>query len=238
MLVDIHVRTERTEGSRIRAEEAVRRGEALGLDGICFADRDTLGSLEEVHSLRQSTSLALFVGVEISSDHGALLCFFPEPTEVGEPASFLGPRPEAGWPVREVVSRVREKGGVVIAARPYDRSLERPMGDFVFTLDGFSAIEGLCGTQPSDVNELGIEAADQLSLPCVGGSCAGELEEVGRAAALFRDEFRDEGGLVRAIQDGKVWAVAVGKPPKFHGDRLAARAREDRGRHRRGRRGG
>ncbi|WP_373047963.1 PHP-associated domain-containing protein [Vulgatibacter sp.] len=230
MLVDLHVHTSFTPGCKLDPTLALEKAEGVGLDGICFTDRNTWKGAAALHRLREQTDLAIFVGAEITTDHGHYLVFFPRPEEVPEPAEMFGaPGDGERWPVRKVIETVRERGGVAIAAHPYDRNLERPAGDFIFTLRGLAAIEGFAGTRKNNVNELAIEAADHLSLPCVGGSAAeGSYQEIGTAATLFRDPIRDEAALVAALRAGSVWAVAIGTPPKFVGDELALREREER----------
>lgn len=225
MLLDLHVHSRFTPGCPLEPAEAVRRAEELGLDGICFTDRDTFGVAKELASLRANTKLTVLVGTELVTDHGHYLAFFPQPAELEEPAKLFG-KAGGGLPsAREVVEKVRSLGGIAVAAHPYDRDVERPAGDFIFTLRGLSAVEGFCGTRRNNVNELAIEAADHLSLPCVGGSGAMNAEGLGTAATLLRDPVRTEAELIDAIKGGAVWAVAIGSPPKFLGDEMAARER-------------
>lgn len=251
MLIDLHVHSRRTPGCPLDPAEVIRRAESLGLDGVCFTDTNTLAGAAELHALRSSTRLKVLVGVEVVTDHGHYLCFFPDPVATPEPVALFGP-PEGGpWSVREVIEKVRARGGAIVAAHPYDREVEKPAGDFLFTLRGLHAVEGLCGRKRVNVNELAIEAADHLALPCVGGSAAARgLDELGTAATLFRDPIEDEAGLVAALRAGAVWAVAIGTPPEMGGagpaprwDRFEGRERRrDRDRDRRGgrreRRGG
>lgn len=248
MLVDLHVHSNLTPGCRLDPTLALEKAEAVGLDGICFTDRNTFKAAAAAHELRKTTDLAVFAGAEIATDHGLYLVFFANPEAQPEPAELFGAPTAAGlWSARHVVDTVRARGGAVIAAHPYDRNVERPAGDYVFTLRGLTAIEGYAGTRKSNVNELAIEAADHLSLPVVGGSGALDgYDQVGTAATLFRDPVRTEAELVAALRGGSVWAVAIGKPPKFLGDELALRDRErdrderrdDRGGERDDRRGG
>jgi hypothetical protein len=117
--------------------------------------------------------------------------------------------------VRDVVKRVREMGGVVVAAHPYDKSIERPSGDFIFTLEGLNALEGFNARRKGPANDLAIEAADHMSLPCVGASGAQPtLDDIGKAATLFRDLVASEADLVRQIQAGSVFCVTIGAPPQ------------------------
>jgi len=236
VLIDLCVPTRHSPDSSIDPAEAVRVAAERGLDGIAFADADTIAAREEIRSLRAEAPIAVFFGVRISTDHGELLCFFRDPDATPAPEELLGPRPDAGWPVREVLARVREARGAAIAARPYDHELSRPMGDSVFTLEGLAAVEALSGRLSEAANEQAILAASHLDLPCVGASGARTTQEIGRAATLFRDEFAGQRSLVEALEAGNVWAVWLGTPPSFPGDQAARR--EVRSRRLRGRRGG
>jgi len=224
MLVDLHVHSSFSFGCPLDPEQAVARAEAVGLDGVCFTDVGAFRGLETYEKLAQTSKIAVFAGLEVATDHGRYLAFF------AEPRAHLDLRFGPDLPsARRVVEQVRDRGGVVVAAHPYDRSVERPAGDFVFTLRGLSAVEGYAGTRKSNVNELAIEAADHLSLPCVGGSAAEkEYEEIGTAATLFKEPVRNEAELVEAIRGGAVWAVAIGTPPRFQGDQAVRGYREDR----------
>jgi hypothetical protein len=131
-------------------------------------------------------------------------------------------------------------GGAVVAAHPYDRSIERPGGDVVFSLDGLSAIEGHDARRKSATNDLAVEAADHLGLPCVGGSGARDgLGEIGKAATLFRDVVRTEADLVAQLRSGTVFGVVIGVtpgPPETRAARGPGDRRGDRGGDRGGRR--
>jgi hypothetical protein len=99
----------------------------------------------------------------------------------------------------------------VVAAHPYDKTLAPACADAVFTLDGLAALEGLHGRSGHGANDLAVEAADHLGLPCVGGSGAlTSLDELGTAATLLREPVTDEAGLVRQLRAGTCWAAALG----------------------------
>jgi predicted metal-dependent phosphoesterase TrpH len=248
MLIDLHVHSHHTRGVNLTPRDAVRRAKEVGLDAVVFTDLNTLDGLEEVRAAGAAEGLVALCGLEVATDHGHYLCFFPDPGRVPAPPQVFGSA--TPWPVREVLAKVREMGGVAVAAHPYDKSVERPSGDFIFTLDGLAAIEGLNSRRKGPANDLAVEAADHMNLPCVGASGAHAVEEIGKAATLFRDEVRSEADLVAQLRAGTVFSVAIGVTPT--GD--AGRERgPDRGRgerrehghrgggghgHGRGRRGG
>lgn len=142
MLIDLCVPTRHSSDSSVDPAEAIRIAHERGLDGIAFADVDTIAAREEIRALRAEAPIAVFFGVRVSTDHGELLCFFRDPDATPSPEELFGPRPDAGWPVRTVLARVRDARGAAIAARPYDRELARPMSDAVFTLEGLAATTG------------------------------------------------------------------------------------------------
>jgi predicted metal-dependent phosphoesterase TrpH len=212
MLIDLHVHTHHTRGGALAPRDVLRRAREAGLDGVAFTDLNTLDGLEEIRAAGRDEGLLALCGVELATDHGHYLCFFPDPAKVPAPPQVFGSA--TPWPVREVLAKVRELGAAVIAAHPYDKSVERPSGDFIFTLDGLSAIEGLNARRPGPANDLAVEAADHMNLPCTGASGAlTAVEEVGKAATLFRDPVASEADLVKQLRAGTVWCVALGVSP-------------------------
>ena len=239
MLIDLHVHTHHTRGCTLAPRDVLRRAREAGLDGVAFTDLNSLDGLEEIRAAGREEGILALCGVELATDHGHYLCFFPDPGKVPAPPQVFGAA--TPWPVREVLAKVRDLGGVVVAAHPYDKTVERPSGDFIFTLDGLSAIEGLNTRRKGPANDLAVEAADHMNLPCTGASGAqGSLDEVGKAATLFRDPVASEEDLVRQLRAGTVWCVAIGvtpgaaEPPRERGERRGG----DRHGDHRGERGG
>jgi predicted metal-dependent phosphoesterase TrpH len=240
MLIDLHVHSHHTRGCTLAPRDVVRRAKEAGLDGVAFTDLNTLDGLEEIRAAGREEGFLALCGVEVATDRGHYLCFFPDPAKVPAPPQVFGS--STPWPVREVLAKVRELGGVAVAAHPYDKSIERPSGDVIFTLDGLSAVEGLNVRRKGPANDLAVEAADHMSLPCTGASGAHALEEIGKAATLFRDPVASEAELVGQLRAGTVFCVAIGvtpQPPERGGRGEHRGERRDRGdRDRGGRHGG
>jgi len=139
------------------------------------------------------------------------------------------------------VPKLRSLGAAVVAARPYDREIQYPAGDFILTLQGLNAVEAFNPKVRQTANELALEAAESLRLPCVGGSDArGSLEELGRAATLFRKPIGTQEELVQALLEGEYWAVMMGELPKLTrpGEARDSEARKEGRRRRKGGRPG
>jgi predicted metal-dependent phosphoesterase TrpH len=238
MLIDLHVHTNHTRGGTLAPRDVLRRAREAGLDGVAFTDLNTLDGLEEIRAAGREEGVLALCGVEIATDRGHYLCFFPDPAKVPAPPQVFGSA--TPWPARDVLARVREMGGAVVAAHPYDKTVERPSGDFIFTLDGLSAIEGMNSRRKGPANDLAVEAADHMNLPCTGASGAlDSVAEVGKAATLFRDPVVSEADLVRQLRAGTVWCVALGVTPgaaeaagRDRGERRGGPDRRDRREHR------
>jgi PHP-associated len=212
MLIDLHVHSHHTRGCSLSPRDVVRRAKETGLDGVAFTDLNTLDGLDEIRAAARDEGFLALCGVEVATDRGHYLCFFPDPAKVPAPPQAFGSA--TPWPVRDVLAKVKELGGVAVAAHPYDKSVERPSGDFIFTLDGLAAIEGLNARRKGPANDLAVEAADHMSLPCTGASGAlGALDEIGKAATLFRDPVASEEDVVRQLRSGTVFCVAIGVSP-------------------------
>ena len=217
MLIDLHVHSHHSPGCTLSPRDIVRRAKQVGLDGVVLTDTNTLDGLQEIRAAGREEGFLALCGVELVTDRGHYLCYFPEPAKVPAPPQMFGTTP---WPVHDVVQRVRDLGGVVVAAHPYDKSVERPSGDFIFTLDGLSALEGLNARRKGPSNDLAVEAADHMNLPCVGASGAHPtLDDIGKAATLFRSPVASEADLVRQLDAGHVFCVAIGVTPQGGGVR-------------------
>lgn len=229
MLIDLHVHSNHTRGCNASVRDVVRRAREAGLDGVAITDLNSLDGLAEIRAAAKEEGVVALCGVEVSTDRGHYLCYFPDPSRVPAPAQIFGSA--TPWPVRDVLAKVREMGGVAVAAHPYDKTIERPSGDVIFTLDGLAAIEGLNASRRGATNDLAMEAADHMNLPCVGASGAHELADIGKAATLFRAPVASEADLVEQLKAGTVFSVAIGVTP-------GAAERSDHGYERRDRRDG
>jgi predicted metal-dependent phosphoesterase TrpH len=211
MLIDLHVHSNHTRGCPAGVRDVVRRAREVGLDGVVITDLNTLEGLAEIREAAREEGFLALCGVEVATDRGHYLCFFPDPSKVPEPPQVFGSA--TPWPVRDVLAKVRELGGVVVAAHPYDKTIDRPSGDVIFTLDGLAAIEGLNASRKGPTNDLAMEAADHMNLPCTGASGAHDLAVIGKAATLFRDPIASEADLVAQLKAGTVFSVAIGVTP-------------------------
>ena len=241
MLIDLHLHSHLSKGCELNPRLVLERSAALGLDGVAFTETNTQDGFEELLDLARATQMQIFVGLELVTDKGQYLCFFPRPELAPEPVQIWGSNREKPWSAAECVPKLRSLGAAVVAARPYDREIQYPAGDFILTLQGLNAVEAFNPKVRQTANELALEAAESLRLPCVGGSDArGSLEELGRAATLFRKPIGTQEELVQALLEGECWAVMMGELPKLTrpGEARDSEARKEGRRRRKGGRPG
>src|SRR5688500_1981794 len=243
MIVDLQVNLEAKEGP-LDPVAFVTGAKSAGLDGVVLTREDTL--LPDVAPFREAgnaAGLKVFAGAKIASNHGVILCILPQAEPL--PDDFA-PRVEGVYDAAAVIEAVENRGGVTIALRPYDREVPRPMGDHLFSLHGLAACEVQNGRLTEIANDLALEAASNMEMPCVGTSCANGLEGLGTAATLFRHQVESEAELCEAIRKGDCWPVSfslrVPQPEMSRREGGRGAPRGDRGGdsegRRRGRRGG
>ncbi|MGZ6161752.1 MAG: PHP domain-containing protein, partial [Myxococcaceae bacterium] len=142
MLIDLHVHSHLSRGCDLDPRAVVERAATLGIEGRAFTETNTQDGSDELFALQARTALRIFVGLELVTDRGQFLCFFPRPDQVPEPVQLWGSNREKPWSAAECLPKVKSLGAAIIAARPYDRDFPNPAGDFLLTLNCLSAIEG------------------------------------------------------------------------------------------------
>jgi predicted metal-dependent phosphoesterase TrpH len=216
MLIDLHAHSHLSKDCNLDPRAVLDRAASLGLDGVAFTETNTQDGCDELFELAGKTKAKVFVGLELVTDRGQFLCFFPDPERAPEPVQLWGSNRENPWPAAECLPKVKSLGAAIVAARPYDREFPNAPGDGVLALPGLSAIEGYNATLRAGVNDLAVEAAEKLKLPCVGGSDArASLDEVGRGATFFKAPVGSQAELEQALLAGDFCAVAVGDLPKL-----------------------
>lgn len=216
MLIDLHVHSYLSKGCTLDPVKILERAATHGLDGVAFTETNTMDGCDELLDLAKKATLKVFVGLELNTDKGQYLCFFPDPLKAPEPVQMWGSNREKPWSAAEALPKLRSLGAAIIAARPYDRDHEPFAGDAILTVGNLCAVEGYNARVRPSGNDLAAEAADTLKLPCVGGSdTKGSLDDLGRGATLFKSPINSQQDFVRTLLEGKgYWAVPMGEIPR------------------------
>jgi len=236
VLIDIHVHSNNSENVPFSIEQLIARAKQDGLDGICLTDTHTIEGLAEAKRLGAEADLLVLLGFEAVTDCGHFLVFLPEPEGLEDISSLIKLDDQGRASYKLLADQVTQRSGVIIAAHPYDRSIEESPGDSLVQLKGVSAVEVLNASRTSLANELAEEVAAGSGLPGVGGSDARkDLDLLGKVATLFGKQLKCEADLIACIKSFDVWPVSLGKPAigisprrRDSGDRTAGRGRPPR----------
>jgi predicted metal-dependent phosphoesterase TrpH len=216
MIIDLHLHSHLSAGCPLDPRAVLERASSHGLDGVGFAVTNTLDGCDELLALDGRANMRVFVSLELTTDRGQYLCFFPRPDQAPEPVQLWGSNRERPWSAAECLPRLESLGAVVVAARPFDRDFASPALEYVLSAPGLVAIEGYNARVRQTANDLAVEAAEKLKLPCIGGSDARlTLDEVGRGATFFKRPIASQAGLVTELQGRDYWPVMVGELPRL-----------------------
>ena len=204
-LADLHCHTSGSFDSLARPAAVVRAAAQRGLTHLAITDHDRI---EAALAAREAAppELVVIVGQEVRTSAGDLVALFVE-------------RPiAAGLAMSEAAARIREQGGVVGMAHPFDRfragagrrgwetELERlvPLLDYVETWNARLMF--------GDGNRRAAEFALRNSLPGVAVSDAHTVMEVGVAYTIFDRPIDSAAELREALAEARLVTA--------HGSRL------------------
>lgn len=216
MLIDLHVHSHLTRGCNLDPKAVLARAESHGLDGVAFTEANTQDGCDELLDLAAKSKVKVFVGLELATDRGQYLCFFPDPMKAPEPVQMWGSNREKPWNAEECLNKLKGLGAAIVAARPFDRDCGNPAMEYVKTLKVLSGVEVYNPKVRAGANELALEAAYALKLPGIAGSDAKDsLDELGYAATMFKRPVASQTDLVKAILAGEMWPVQMGELPRL-----------------------
>ena len=191
--IDLHVHTCYSPDGITTPREVIAYSKRQGLDGVAITDHDTVdGALK----LLGKTDLIIVPGIEISSLGGHVLAL-----------NVTKPVPP-NLTLSETIQRIREAGGIAVAAHPVTLFKGLRPTD---TILNFDAIEVINSTSfPFSLStHLSRKLAVRLNLPQIAGSDAHYGPEIGFAYTIIdADPEVDE--IVHAIKKGA--AIPLGGP--------------------------
>lgn len=206
MIVDLHVNIKTPDGDAVEPEKLIEAAKAAGLDGMVLAREGTISpDLSAYQEAAAREDIKLFSGAAITTNQGVILAILPSQSGLGDD---FAPQEEGVYDAHAAIDAVEAAGGATVALRPYDRDLPHPMGDHVFSLQGLDACEVISGRVSEIANDLALEAASNLEMPCIGTSSAQGLEGFGTAATLLRRPVDNVDGLIQLVKQGDCWPVA------------------------------
>ncbi len=189
MKIDMHVHSKYSTDGKEEIEDIIKQAKRVGLSGIAITDHNCVKGWGEAVEFGKKHEIIVIKGEEVSSSEGHILAY------------GIREKIEKGLSPEETVKKIREKGGIAVAAHPY--RISNGVGESVVRRTDFDAIEGMNARSPSFINRKGIRLAQELRKPMTGGSDAHTLTEIGRAYTVFPPEISDVNGILKAIKTGK-----------------------------------
>jgi hypothetical protein len=200
MKIDLHCHTYPLSScSGIRPNELIARAKEVGLDGICLTEHNKLWPRADALRLSEEFNFPIFRGMEVTTRDGDILAFGLEE----EPNGIVS--------AAELRKKVDESGGFMIAAHPFRGflmftfvqlalSMERAAARPVFK--SVHAIEAYNSNVTQQETQIALDVGARLSLPCVAGSDAHALADVGKYYTEFAGEIRNDDELVAQLNTG------------------------------------
>lgn len=194
MILDLHCHSKYSQDNHLEPEDLIRRAFDLGLDGVCFTEHYSVNASWTVDKIELPGAFLVLRGVEVSTDCGHLLVYGV---------------PDGSWnqwgrntylKLRTVLDSVHDLGGICVPAHPF-RGWES-IGELIYSIEGFDAVETHNGVNGPAQNEPAVEAAAKLLLPSVGGSDCHYEDQVGRAFTEFYTTIRSMDDLIGEIRVG------------------------------------
>ncbi len=206
MIFDLHLHTRNySDCSFINPEDLIRRAVELGLDGIALTEHgmrwpdqkfDDLLRIADSYGLILINGQETYTASDDSDMEGEFLVF-------GLKKSVI-----RVFPAAELVHRVHEEGGILIAAHPYKLSRNGRFkyygaGDRIFDLT-VDAIELFHPDHNDQALAKASRAMEALGVPGTGGSDAHKIFSVGCCVTVFENRIFTEEDLVREIRSGNI----------------------------------
>lgn len=194
MLIDLHTHTHHHSfDSGLNVKDLLRRAKAAGLDGVCLTEHNAIWDEAEARRLAKQWGLAVFRGMEVSTDHGHVLAF-GLPRFLPEMLRFA-----------RLHAIALDAGGALVLAHP-QREPRLP-----FTIAElprwFQAVEVLNGSDANQANGYLAGLVADVGIPGAGGSDAHSLGPIGTCATRFQVPVHSEAALVQALRAGQCAAV-------------------------------
>ncbi len=196
---DLHVHSFFSADAADSPEDLIASAKARGLSGIAITDHDTCDAHKYMvdNGLENPDGMAVdgflvIPGVEVSTAEGHLLCLGTTlPRMRGEPAA-------------KVIAAVRERGGVVIPAHPFDRWRSGIKPEVMDTLD-IEVVEVFNAAVSSrSYNEQAEEYARNRRLAMTAASDAHHASAVGVSCTAFEMEELTVPVLLGAVCAGGI----------------------------------
>lgn len=212
-LIDLYVQPLFNDTGSPDVETIAVQARDRGLDGVAIVAADAAFDLGDTRTLTNATGIQLFVGVELSSEIGKLLCFPRAVDDWYRGASWQSlPHSNSGAPrvytASDVLKAFADRGGAVavVPAIAADNADGAPAA-----LVGATVVAIAAAGEAENSNDSAINAAYAARLACIGVSGSGLGDAgFGAMATVFAAPPFSQESLVDGLRSGRVWPAEIG----------------------------
>jgi hypothetical protein len=184
MKIDMHIHSNYSRDSIAKADGIFKTAKKAGLDGIAITDHNTCESWKEIQKEAKKNYMKLILGEEIS--------ILKDGERVGDALAYFTNEEIKRGTLDEIIDQVREQGGIVGIAHPFDMHKSRFDEELVKKVDAVEVYNSRV-LFPS-ANERAMELAKKYKVGMTAGSDAHTSWEVGNACTYAKvsdlEEFR------------------------------------------------
>jgi predicted metal-dependent phosphoesterase TrpH len=199
-LVDLHCHTRCSYDNFLDPRTLLQSAKCLGLYGVGIVEHHSIEVSRPVQALAVEYGVHVFRGLEISTDEGHLLVFGLYTDR------WNRWRRNLHIPLTELLPILQHSDAIAIPAHPFRRNGDG-LGETVFRLNGWTAIETHNGLNDHREDARARAAARELGLPSVGGSDCHQEDQIGRCLTVFARPIEDIRELMAEIRAGRCYGI-------------------------------
>jgi predicted metal-dependent phosphoesterase TrpH len=197
MKIDLHTHTYPASScSNMAVEQLILAARERSLDGICLTEHNKPWDRDEVSRLRDEFDFQIFRGMEVTTRDGDILVF-----GLDEPVRDI-------LTATELRLRLPEDSTYMIAAHPFrgflmfgfsqlaltpERAADRPVFRAVNAIEAYN-----CKVTQQE-SEMAFDVANRVKLPCVAGSDAHTVADVGTLFTCFDNTISTDEELIAEL---------------------------------------
>ncbi len=188
--IDLHVHTTHSGDSLTTVVEAIEWARRRNLDGIAITDHNSVDAFRELSKVE--SDLVVLRGVEIDTREGHLI------------ALGIDELIPSNLPFSETLQLIRQAGGLAVVPHPFDflrggvgsKVVRSFVPDALEVVNSHSLFFGL-------TRDLGFRLAQELNIPCVGGSDSHVPETIGDSYTVVSCGKRCQDSILNSIREGR-----------------------------------
>ena len=175
---DLHCHTWYSPCSNLNPKLILKLAKKRGLNGIAITDHNEIKAAHQIYKLNKDKDFEVVVGSELTVNNSHIIALY-----ISELPKKLD--------LMTVVDSVKQQGGLLILAHPYDLSRKHFNKEFIFkNYKFFNGIEVFNSREVFGIfNNMALRTSKELKLTAVASSDSHFAFEVGRSKTFIKDDL-------------------------------------------------